>query len=528
MKIKTIISFIVLFAGTVAQAQFTNIEIDNSGGSGYEPNEPSLAFSLQKPENLVCGTNLSASYYSRDGGYNWTKVPISSEYGVWGDPCVISDAYGNFYYFHLSNPTENGSWIDRIVCQKSTDEGQTWESISHVGLNGDKKHDNESAAVNLKTNTIYLTWTQMDAYQSTNPQDSSLIMFSYSDNMGESWSNPKRLSQNAGTCSGSYDMLRSASPCIGPEGQIYAAWTGLDAESTTSIIFDKSYDNGNSWLDKDILASDFPGGPHFDIPGIYPGVGTGWLNTACDTSGGQYNGTIYINWEDQRNGTNGSDVWLIKSEDEGENWTEPVKVNNDAVGSYQFFTRMAIDQENGSLYFIFYDRRNHNDNHTDVYLAESSDGGETFSNTIISESSFLPNEEIFFGDYNGITAHNGMIRPIWTRLHGGIISVHTAIKDETQNNGAFRQDIFTETEAYPNPIKEKSYFSYKLLEKTTVSLKVYNILGNVVCTILDSKTLPAGKYTESFNPSKYNLQTGMYYFLLSSEKGNITKKIIIE
>jgi hypothetical protein len=64
---------------------------------------------------------------------------------------------------------------------------------------------------------------------------------------------------------------------------------------------------------------------------------------------------------------------------------------------------------------------------TDVYWATSKDGGNTWHNERISESPFTPEATVFFGDYNNITAHNGIVRPIWTRLQDGRLSIHTAI-----------------------------------------------------------------------------------------------------
>ena len=70
---------------------------------------------------------------------------------------------------------------------------------------------------------------------------------------------------------------------------------------------------------------------------------------------------------------------------------------------------MDIDQTNGNLHFVFYDRRNYTSSLTDVFLAYSGDGGETFTNRKISESPFLPFSDIFIGDYNNITAHNNIV-----------------------------------------------------------------------------------------------------------------------
>jgi hypothetical protein len=121
---------------------------------------------------------------------------------------------------------------------------------------------------------------------------------------------------------------------------------------------------------------------------------------------------------------------LIKSTDHGKSWSQPKRINTDDSKKHQFLTWLTIDQTTGYLYSVFYDRRAYSDNQTDVYLAVSKDGGENFENYKISESPFTPNPKIFFGDYTNISVHNGVIRPIWTRLHQGKISVLTALLDQ--------------------------------------------------------------------------------------------------
>lgn len=525
---KQIIAAVLLlvFAATYAAAQYQNIEIANSGGSGYEPNEPYLAFSLQNPNYLVCGGNVDRVYISDNGGHNWSQSELDIEpYGAWGDPCVIADSEGNFYYFHLSNPAD-GSWIDRIVCQKSTDNGQTWEAVSYLGLNDDTKQDKETAVIDHDNGNIYIAWTQMDAYHSSDPQDSSLIMFARSEDQGLTWSEPIRISQQAGNSAGDAYMLRSASPAVGPNGELYIAWAGLDSEGNLSIMFDKSSDNGNNWLVQDIKAADFPGGSHFNIPGIYPGVGTGWLNMVCDTSGGIHNGTLYINWEDRRNGDDDSDIWLIKSTDGGESWTEPIRVNDDGSGAHQFFTRAAVDQSNGNLWIVFYDRRNYTDNHTDVYLAFSDDGSESFVNQLISESPFLPTEDIFFGDYNALMVHNGTAHPVWTRLQAGTISLVTTVM--ILENISENQHEFSETTIFPNPVNEQVYFSYKLFRPTGTKLYVCDITGQTQTIVSPYARQHAGKYTKSITPKEIGLTPGLYFFILETDKGQTVKKFIVQ
>jgi|GEM_PF-2218455 len=115
------------------------------------------------------------------------------------------------------------------------------------------------------------------------------------------------------------------------------------------------------------------------------------------------------------------------SKDGGISWSAPIRVNDDNSNRHQFFTWMDIDQTDGHLYFVFYDRRAHSDNQTDVYLAISSDGGASFINRKISETPFIPAKGVFFGDYTNITVHNGIVRPIWTRFENGNLSIWTNI-----------------------------------------------------------------------------------------------------
>jgi hypothetical protein len=107
-------------------------------------------------------------------------------------------------------------------------------------------------------------------------------------------------------------------------------------------------------------------------------------------------------------------------------------VNQDQTKTHQFLTTMCIDQSTGDLHFVYYDRRNHTGKATDVVWTTSSDAGLTFQEKIISERPFTPSNKVFFGDYLGISAVNGRIRPIWPRMDEGKITLWTAIID-TEN-----------------------------------------------------------------------------------------------
>ncbi|HOZ52153.1 MAG TPA: sialidase family protein, partial [Chitinophagaceae bacterium] len=237
---------------------------------------------------------------------------------------------------------------------------------------------------------------------------------------GKTWTPPFRLSELAGDCVDDDTTVEGAVPTIGPNGELYVSWADQDG-----IKFDRSFDNGITWMQHDIFVTKQPVGWNYNILGIYRT--NGLPITDCDRSNSKYKGSIYINWSDQLNGEDDTDIWLTVSKDSGKTWSKRKRVNDDKPGKHQFNSWMTIDQANGNIYILYYDRRNYDDENTDVYLAKSTNGGASFTNEKISEKSFDPNKSVFFGDYINISAHDNIVRPIWTRSDGKKTSVWTAI-----------------------------------------------------------------------------------------------------
>lgn len=519
MKYRVIIIAVFLFACAISlQAQHQNIII--SQGSGLS--EPSIFVNPNNTDEVVAGAIIDKYYYSQDGGFSWNSGSLTSPYGVWGDPCLIVDASSDYYYFHLSNPGSGGSWIDRIVCQKSTDGGSTWNSGTYMGLNGTKAQDKHWAIVDYSTNEIFVTWTQFDSYGSSSPLHFSNIMFSQSNDGGDTWSEALQINEVPGDCLDEGNTNEGAVPCIGPNGEIYVSWAGPEG-----LVFDKSLDRGVTWLDQDIFVSDIPGpGWAFDIPGI--SRCNGLPITCCNLSETEYNGDIYINWSDQRNGPEDTDIWFMKSTDGGETWGERKRVNDDEAGNQQFFTWMAVDQVTGYIWFVFYDRRNYDDNNTDVYMAVSTDGGENFLNFKVSETPFLPYSSTFFGDYNNISAHNNVIRPIWTRLEGSSPKIMTALVNENIVGEQELESIpFSLQQNSPNPFDESTYISFKLREEQYVSLVVYDMYSRPVAVLVNHEKMASGKYSFQLSAREYQLSSGVYYFSLISGEQQIQKKMLL-
>lgn len=411
---------------SLSQTQFKNVKIEQAkkGLIKYDACEPSIAIDPNNPNILAAGTVLNDYYYSTDGGNNWTSKRLKSKYGVWGDPVLLFDTTGRVYYFHLAN-YKKGTWIDRIVCQSAKTVDEKFNKGTFPKPNGTKAQDKHWTVLNPKTNEIYMTWTQFDKYASADPRDSSVILFSKSSNQGKTWSDPQRISFYAGDCLDNDNTVEGAVPTVGPNGEIYVTWTGAKG-----LVMQRSMDNGKTWLPKEQLIHIHPGGWVIEIPGLNRANGLPIL--VSDLSNGPNRGNLYLNWCDQRNGEDDTDSWISCSKDNGETWSEPVKVNQDDSKRHQFFTWMTVDQSTGHLYFVYYDRRNYSDNQTDVYMSTSTDGGLTFHDTRISDSPFIPTKRVFFGDYLNIAAVNGVIRPIWPRMDNGKITLWVSLVNEEE------------------------------------------------------------------------------------------------
>jgi hypothetical protein len=418
---KWLILFLVVPVFGYNQVAFKNVklEIPQKAEYFYSQVEPSIYINPNNTNEIIAGSVMNDYYFSKDGGRTWKSKSIKSKKsGVNGDPCMLIDNEGNYYYFHLSN-IDGQSLVGGMVCQRSKTIKGRFIREGHTLING-RFHDKEWVALNPKNNHIYMTWTQFDAYDSKDTTKRSNILFSKTVDNGKTWSYPIDISKFSGDCQDNDLTAEGAVPSVGPNGEIYVAWA-LDSK----IYFNVSYDEGNTWLKEEVEIASQEQGWVLDIPAIYRC--NGLPVTACDLSSSEHKGTFYVNWGDQRNGTDNTDIWIKKTTDGGKTWSKDIKVNQDDSKHHQFLSWMTIDQVTGYVYVVFYDRRNYDDVNTDVYLSVSKDGAESFIDYRISESGFKPNKNVFFGDYTNISVHNGIVRPIWTRLDNTKISLYTAL-----------------------------------------------------------------------------------------------------
>lgn len=515
-------------------SQFQNIVVSTSNF----PNEVSIMINPKNPNQVVIGSNilhfapdtsLSGYYYSTNGGLNWvTGILQSNVARPSGDPVILVDTSGYFHFLQNSNYAGNPHWWDRELIMKSTNGGMNWSNGAGIGYDSLTIQDKPWGCVDFSNspykNSIYVTWTRFTGYLDPAPLDSSIIMFSRSSNGTQyNWSDAVRIGQLSGDAYDSSNTVEGAVPCTGPNGEIYVSWSGPKIRNQQyGIFFDRSSDGGNTWLDNDIYVTDQPGGWYILIPNLFRC--NGFPVTACDNINGPYRGNIYINWSDQRNGVNDCDIWFIKSTDGGNTWGQVKRVNNDPPGKQQFYNWMTIDQVTGYIYIVFYDQRSSPALSANVYLARSTDGGETFENIKINNNPVNLTGSLL--DYIGVSAYNGKIRPVWM---GNNYSIVTAIVDSFYNIGI--NTISTEVpekyalhQNYPNPFNPVTGIEFDLAEQSIVKIVVYDITGREIEKLVNQK-LSAGKYKADWNAAGY--PSGVYFYKLETEGYRETKKMIL-
>ena len=98
--------------------------------------------------------------------------------------------------------------------------------------------------------------------------------------------------------------------------------------------------------------------------------------------------------------------------------------------------------------------------------------------------------------------------------------VATGVNDEVSNQ---TPDNYLLSQNYPNPFNPVTVIRYQLPVASQVSLKVFNVLGNEVATLVNDY-MSAGSYDVDFNST--NLSSGVYFYQLKVGSLVQTRKMV--
>jgi hypothetical protein len=83
---------------------------------------------------------------------------------------------------------------------------------------------------------------------------------------------------------------------------------------------------------------------------------------------------------------------------------------------------------------------------------------------------------------------------------------------------------FTLYQNYPNPFNATTIIDFDLSENAVVTLKVFDITGRKVATIIDREKMNKNSYKVKFSPD--NLPTGIYVYQMNANGNMLTKKML--
>ncbi|MCX6751161.1 MAG: T9SS type A sorting domain-containing protein [Candidatus Nomurabacteria bacterium] len=106
---------------------------------------------------------------------------------------------------------------------------------------------------------------------------------------------------------------------------------------------------------------------------------------------------------------------------------------------------------------------------------------------------------------------------------GGIV-IYDSFGDITRVSENEIPTGFVLSQNYPNPFNPTTKIEFALPRESNVILKVYNLLGQEVETLVN-KVMPAGNHIVDFNAS--NLPSGVYMYKLQTSSFSVSKKMLL-
>ncbi len=279
---------------------------------------------------------------------------------------------------------------------------------------------------------------------------------------------------------------------ITPKGTILAGTGNADPQGYTEGIY-RSTDNGNTWSQSDsglIGEIGTIGDGSTNPDGSMKANGYNIWGLTCDSS----TGVVYA-------ATDGEGIF--RSTDDGVSW---VQVTGKVPMSMYASAVLAVD---GKAWAAF-----HNDIGTGIAgdggLYYSSDSGATWQNVDFmgrNVSCFYPykKDSILVGTDNGVYVVS------YTTV--------TAVNELPHN-----PTTFTLSQNYPNPFNPTTTIRYSISKRGFITLSVYNILGQLVKTLVNEEKSP-GTYETSFDGT--SLPSGTYFYRLTAGNYSRTEKMVL-
>ncbi len=328
-------------------------------------NSPALAIDPAAPNRMVVvwrqfDTTSSqvqlGKAYSSDGGRTWARGTPVAFGSVFTDPDIACGPDGRFFAIATGTPATGFS----STLFTSDDRGVSFPMSAQTPAGASPRLVADILPA-PGSSVLHLTW---DTCCGPNVDRT----FARSTDLGQTWQAPIALP--------SRPILGGLA--LGPDHELYAAGV-----SRGDYAVDRAAVAGGL-TPPTFTASTFsmPGGSVFETsPDPNPAGDLGRVQVAVDHSAGPRRGWVYVVAAiDPQGSGDPADVTFIRSQDGGQSWSTPVRVNNDTQANthWQWFPVMSV-APNGRIDVVWNDTRDSNEHRWHrVYYAWSNDAGVTW------------------------------------------------------------------------------------------------------------------------------------------------------
>ena len=459
---------------TVAAGGAANVRLDCD--DPFPNNEPDIEVDPDDPLHMIAssndfGTCCDEFYTTFDGGRTWITGNMSKEdvQKIGSDPVTVFDRkHGVAIHASLSFSVQHAAGTQAcdgdVVVSISRNGGTVWElpvvvddgqgcDLSATQLFNDKEWivtDNSTASPFY--GRTYLTWSKFEFHFGA--YASSAIWAAHSDDGGDHWSTPQKISGfNPALCTfqvsgpaGECDEDQFSVPTVQPNGTVFVAFQN---EQNMAL-----WEPGERFDDQYLVVSSSDGGGHWSSPSFVVGMEDGSRDYPINVDDRQtltgyqvrvwgagnvvadptHNGRLYLTFSDNRDGLHdsnhpvtNSDVFVVQSNNRGQQWTPPTLVDTGAGD--QWFPWADVNPLTGQLGVLYHDRGSSNGPTYTTALAEGQPG--SFVKTTVSTAPSNPTLSEFFqagvpgcetcavfhGDYIGLAyGRDGHSNSVWTDM----------------------------------------------------------------------------------------------------------------
>ena len=306
------------------------------------------------------------------------------------------------------------------------------------------------------------------------------------------------------------------SPAIAMDGSGYFIITWRDHRNLNADIYAQRYNPSGNPMGSNFQVNDDTGTSEQDFPAI-----------AIDGSD-----NFVITWYDYRNGN--YDIYAQRYDISGTLQGSNFKVNDDTETASQRYPAIAMDSS-GNFVITWQDYRS---GYSDIYAQKYNSSGNPLKiNYLVPKYQYPSFEQLA----PAVAVNNSNIYFAWMVYHRGSWDIYAKVVDwiwteveEDQN--ANLPNSFELYQNYPNPFNPTTTipFSLKIQGSTfkgpiPTTLKIYNILGQLVKTVVNEEKLP-GNYSviwDGKDNSGKEVTSGIYFYQLKTKDYKDTKKMIL-